>query len=123
MPSRVFRLRSLVRTEGRDAPGRQGATTTLAAAFTSPGAKRRHVRRLFATIADRYDLVTRLLSYGRDARWKDRVARMVANPVHAGGAELPQQAAPELGVHTDEVLSALGYDRTRIAELRRRGVI
>ena len=53
----------------------------------------------------------------------DRVARMVANPVHPGGAELPQQAAPELGAHTDEVLAALGYDRARIAELRRQGVI
>jgi succinate---hydroxymethylglutarate CoA-transferase len=53
----------------------------------------------------------------------DRVARMVANPVRVGGAELPQQAAPELGAHTDEVLAALGYDRARIAELRRRGVV
>ncbi|MPZ47584.1 MAG: CoA transferase [Betaproteobacteria bacterium] len=53
----------------------------------------------------------------------DRVARMVANPVRVGGAELPQQTAPGLGAHTDEVLAALGYDRARIAELRRRGVV
>jgi ubiquinone/menaquinone biosynthesis methyltransferase len=39
-------------------------------AFTSPEAKRRHVRRLFSTIADRYDLITAVLSYGQDARWK-----------------------------------------------------
>jgi demethylmenaquinone methyltransferase/2-methoxy-6-polyprenyl-1,4-benzoquinol methylase len=51
---------------------------SLTAAFTSPDAKRRHVRRLFATIADRYDLVTRVLSYGQDARWKDRLVRAVA---------------------------------------------
>ena len=51
---------------------------SLTAAFDSPDAKRRHVRRLFATIADRYDLVTRVLSYGQDARWKDRLARAVA---------------------------------------------
>jgi demethylmenaquinone methyltransferase/2-methoxy-6-polyprenyl-1,4-benzoquinol methylase len=50
----------------------------LTAAFTSPAAKRRYVRQLFATIADRYDLVTRVLSYGQDARWKDRLARSVA---------------------------------------------
>jgi len=50
----------------------------LATAFTSPDAKRRHVRQLFATIADRYDLITRVLSYGQDARWKDRLARLVA---------------------------------------------
>ncbi|MGD9902677.1 MAG: ubiquinone/menaquinone biosynthesis methyltransferase [Vicinamibacterales bacterium] len=52
--------------------------SSLAAAFTTPDAKRRHVRQLFATIADRYDLVTPLLSYGRDARWKDRLATAVA---------------------------------------------
>jgi crotonobetainyl-CoA:carnitine CoA-transferase CaiB-like acyl-CoA transferase len=60
----------------------------------------------------------------RAYRYRDeRVARMVANPVRVGGDELPQQAAPALGAHTDEVLAALGYDRARIAELRRRGVV
>jgi ubiquinone/menaquinone biosynthesis methyltransferase len=42
----------------------------LADAFASPEAKRRHVRHLFSTIADRYDLITAVLSYGQDARWK-----------------------------------------------------
>ena len=36
-----------------------------------PG-KRRYVRRLFATIADRYDFITGFLSYGQDRRWKRR---------------------------------------------------
>ncbi len=45
----------------------------LSAAFVSADAKRRHVRLLFATIADRYDLITRLLSYGMDGRWKRRL--------------------------------------------------
>jgi ubiquinone/menaquinone biosynthesis methyltransferase len=49
----------------------------LEAAFTSPDAKGRHVRRLFATIADRYDLITRLLSWGGDARWKRRLLSRV----------------------------------------------
>lgn len=39
-------------------------------AFTTPESKRRYVRTLFSTIADRYDLITRVLSYGQDARWK-----------------------------------------------------
>ena len=39
-------------------------------AFGTPDAKRRYTRRLFATIADRYDLITRLLSFGRDQAWK-----------------------------------------------------
>ena len=43
---------------------------SLRNAFDSPEAKRRYVRQLFSTIADRYDLITALLSYGQDARWK-----------------------------------------------------
>ena len=42
-------------------------------AFATPAAKRRYVRRLFATIAPRYDLITRLLSFGLDQRWKRRL--------------------------------------------------
>jgi demethylmenaquinone methyltransferase/2-methoxy-6-polyprenyl-1,4-benzoquinol methylase len=42
--------------------------------------KRRYVRSLFATIADRYDLITVLLSYGQDRRWKRRVVDL-ARPV------------------------------------------
>ncbi len=38
-----------------------------------PDRKRQYNRRLFATIADRYDLITRLLSFGRDQAWKRRV--------------------------------------------------
>ena len=34
------------------------------------------MRRLFATIADRYDLITRVLSYGQDARWKATLVAM-----------------------------------------------
>src|SRR5574340_1270808 len=41
-------------------------------ALATPESKSRYVRRLFATIADRYDLITVLLSYGRDRRWKTR---------------------------------------------------
>ena len=48
----------------------------LARAFDSPEVKRRHVRGLFATIADRYDLITVLLSFGRDRAWKQRLVRL-----------------------------------------------
>jgi demethylmenaquinone methyltransferase/2-methoxy-6-polyprenyl-1,4-benzoquinol methylase len=51
---------------------------TLATAFTAPEVKRRYVRRLFATIADRYDLITVLLSFGRDRHWKTRLVSLVA---------------------------------------------
>lgn len=46
---------------------------TLRDALATPDAKRAYVRRLFTTIADRYDLITVLLSYGQDQRWKRRI--------------------------------------------------
>jgi ubiquinone/menaquinone biosynthesis methyltransferase len=49
---------------------------SLKSAFDSPESKRRHVRALFATIADRYDLITAVLSYGQDARWKARLVSL-----------------------------------------------
>ena len=49
---------------------------SLDSAFETPQAKRRYVRKLFATIADRYDLITAVLSYGQDARWKAKLASL-----------------------------------------------
>jgi demethylmenaquinone methyltransferase/2-methoxy-6-polyprenyl-1,4-benzoquinol methylase len=40
--------------------------------------KRHYVRGLFATIADRYDLITRVLSYGQDRRWKRRLVDLAS---------------------------------------------
>ena len=42
----------------------------LDTALASPESKAPYVRRLFHTIADRYDLITVLLSFGCDRRWK-----------------------------------------------------
>jgi demethylmenaquinone methyltransferase/2-methoxy-6-polyprenyl-1,4-benzoquinol methylase len=47
-------------------------------AFESGDAKRRYNRALFATIADRYDLITRVLSFGLDQRWKRRLLQLAA---------------------------------------------
>jgi demethylmenaquinone methyltransferase/2-methoxy-6-polyprenyl-1,4-benzoquinol methylase len=49
---------------------------SLPESLASPESKAPYVRRLFATIADRYDLITRLLSYGRDAAWKRRLVAL-----------------------------------------------
>lgn len=68
-------------------------------AFTTPQAKRRYVRRLFATIADRYDLITRVLSYGQDARWKATLVRMAE--VRAG------QRALDLACGTGDIAFAV----------------
>ena len=51
---------------------------TLRAAISTPEGKRRYVRQLFATIADRYDFITRFLSYGQDRRWKRRLIRLAS---------------------------------------------
>jgi ubiquinone/menaquinone biosynthesis methyltransferase len=51
---------------------------TLRASLSTPDGKRRYVRRLFATIADRYDFITQVLSYGQDRRWKERLVRLAA---------------------------------------------
>jgi len=51
----------------------------LSGALASERTKAAYVRRLFHTIADRYDLITRFLSYGQDARWKGRLVAL-ANP-------------------------------------------
>ncbi len=47
--------------------------TRLRDTIATPAGKAPHVRRLFATIADRYDLITVWLSYGQDGRWKRRL--------------------------------------------------
>ena len=44
--------------------------------IATPEGKRRYVRQLFATIADRYDFITGFLSYGQDRRWKQRLIRL-----------------------------------------------
>ncbi|HEX7086667.1 MAG TPA: ubiquinone/menaquinone biosynthesis methyltransferase [Vicinamibacterales bacterium] len=47
-------------------------------AIATPAGKAAYVRRLFATIADRYDLITVVLSFGLDQRWKRRLVRLAA---------------------------------------------
>ncbi len=47
----------------------------LTEAFETPERKRTYVRKLFATIADRYDFITVVLSFGRDRAWKRRLVR------------------------------------------------
>jgi ubiquinone/menaquinone biosynthesis methyltransferase len=46
--------------------------------IATPDGKRRYVRTLFAAIADRYDFITIVLSYGRDRAWKARLVRLAA---------------------------------------------
>jgi demethylmenaquinone methyltransferase/2-methoxy-6-polyprenyl-1,4-benzoquinol methylase len=54
----------------------------------TPEGKGRYVRQLFATIADRYDLITVVLSYGQDRRWKERLVQHAAPPAGARALDL-----------------------------------
>ncbi len=83
--------------------------------------KQQYVRTLFATIADRYDFITRFLSYGQDARWKRRLIRLAGlRPddrvldLACGTGDLALAAAPR-------VRQAIGLDVTfRMVQLARR---
>ena len=53
---------------------------SLERALATPEGKRRYVRRLFDTIAPRYDVITRVLSFGLDQRWKRRLIDVAGVP-------------------------------------------
>ena len=57
-------------------------------AFATPDNKKHYVRRLFSTIADRYDFITVVLSYGMDRRWKRRVAEIAVPKAGARALDL-----------------------------------
>lgn len=93
----------------------------LGQALASPADKQRYVRRLFSTIADRYDLITVLLSFGMDRSWKRRA-------VDLSGAA-PGRRALDLACGTGDLAfglasrgaSVVGLDVThRMLQLARR---
>jgi demethylmenaquinone methyltransferase / 2-methoxy-6-polyprenyl-1,4-benzoquinol methylase len=71
--------------------------------------KRRYVRTLFATIADRYDFITIALSYGQDRRWKRRLVRLAAP---TDGIQ-----ALDLATGTGDIAFALAARGARVAGL------
>ena len=82
---------------------------TLRSALSSAGSKGPYVRRLFHTIAGRYDLITGLLSFGRDRRWKATLA---------GLAEVrPGTVALDLAAGTGDIAFALAARGARVTAL------
>jgi demethylmenaquinone methyltransferase / 2-methoxy-6-polyprenyl-1,4-benzoquinol methylase len=71
--------------------------------------KRRVVRAIFATIADRYDLITVVLSYGQDRRWKRRLIDLT----RAG----PGARALDLATGTGDLAFALAARGARVVGL------
>ena len=77
--------------------------------IATPDGKRRYVRTLFATIADRYDLITVALSYGQDRRWKERLIELAA--------PRPGARALDLATGTGDIASGLAARGARVVAL------
>ncbi len=72
--------------------------------FDNPDRKRDYNRTLFTTVAPRYDLVTRLLSFGRDRAWK---RRLIGGLPDAGGAAGGEALVVDLACGTGDLTLAL----------------
>lgn len=93
---------------------------SLRQSISTPEGKRRYVRRLFATIADRYDLITRVLSYGQDRRWKRRLIRLAGLQPSDRVLDLACGTGDLLFAAVPHVRSAVGLDVTfRMVQLAR----
>jgi demethylmenaquinone methyltransferase / 2-methoxy-6-polyprenyl-1,4-benzoquinol methylase len=90
-------------------------------ALETPASKHRYTRRLFATIADRYDLITRLLSFGRDQSWKRRVIDLTGVGTGWRVLDLACGTGDLAVLAANRGASAVGLDFTpRMIELARR---
>jgi demethylmenaquinone methyltransferase/2-methoxy-6-polyprenyl-1,4-benzoquinol methylase len=92
----------------------------LADAIATADGKRRYVRKLFSTIADRYDLITVVLSYGQDQRWKRRLVDLVGRD----GKSTPRRSgrALDLATGTGDIafrLAAAGWEVVGLDVTRR----
>jgi demethylmenaquinone methyltransferase/2-methoxy-6-polyprenyl-1,4-benzoquinol methylase len=72
---------------------------SLGERIATPDGKRRFVRAIFSTIADRYDFITVVLSYGQDRRWKRRLIDLAA--------PRPDARALDLATGTGDIAFAL----------------
>ena len=77
--------------------------------IATPEGKRRYVRSLFATIADRYDLITVVLSFGLDQRWKRRLVNLAA--------PRPGDRALDLATGTGDIAFAMDTRCRRVVGL------
>jgi demethylmenaquinone methyltransferase/2-methoxy-6-polyprenyl-1,4-benzoquinol methylase len=98
----------------------------LRAEISTPEGKRRYVRRLFATIADKYDFVTVFLSWGQDRRWKRRLIDLAGLSASDRVLDLACGTGDLLYAACPPASSGVGMDVTlRMIELaaqkRRRG--
>lgn len=88
---------------------RPAGRPSLRDALSTPDGKHRYASALFQRIAHRYDLITVLLSYGRDRRWKAELVEL-AN-VRRG------ESAVDLACGTGDIAYALAERGARVAGL------
>ena len=74
--------------------------------------KRRYVRSLFATIADRYDVITGLLSYGQDRHWKRRLVGLARCREWTRGLDLATGTGDIAFLLRDRTAHVVGLDVT-----------
>jgi ubiquinone/menaquinone biosynthesis C-methylase UbiE len=92
----------------------------LREALSTPERKHRYVARLFDTIADRYDLITRLLSYGRDQHWKRRLIALADVQPHERVLDLACGTGDLAFATTPQSALTIGLDFTpRMVHLAR----
>ena len=77
--------------------------------LATPEGRSQYVRRLFATIADRYDFITVVLSYGQDRGWKRRLVAL-AQPAQG-------RHALDLATGTGDIAFALSSSGARVVGL------
>jgi demethylmenaquinone methyltransferase/2-methoxy-6-polyprenyl-1,4-benzoquinol methylase len=93
----------------------------LAQRIATPDGKRRYVRTLFSTIADRYDFITVALSYGQDRRWKRRLIRMASPGPGTRALDLATGTGDIAFACAERGASVIGLDITlRMIELSKK---
>jgi demethylmenaquinone methyltransferase/2-methoxy-6-polyprenyl-1,4-benzoquinol methylase len=86
----------------------------------TPEGKSRYVRTLFATIADRYDFITVVLSYGQDRRWKERLVERASSVAGARALDLATGTGDIALALADRGARVIGLDITpRMIDLAR----
>jgi len=94
---------------------------SLRAALATPDGKRQYTRRVFATIADRYDLITALLSFGMDQAWKRRLIDLARLQTHDHVLDLATGTGDLAYLALPHVRQVIGLDVThRMLVLARR---
>lgn len=98
---------------------------TVRERIATPEGKGRYVRQVFATIADRYDLITRVLSYGQDGRWKRRLVDMAHPTAGLAALDLATGTGDLAFLLHDRGSRVVGLDLTErmvaLASAKRRG--